>query len=76
VLAVTAPGSLDPCGRGIRKIQKVRLLHAAIRYLISGSGRWDAEADGVPSFEGAAPALTRYLLGEEVCAIVGLPRGR
>jgi hypothetical protein len=36
VLAVTAPGSLDPCGRGIRKIQKVRLLHAAIRHLVIG----------------------------------------
>jgi hypothetical protein len=27
-------------------------------------------------FEGAAPALTRYLLGDEVCALVGLPRSR
>ena len=48
VLAVMAPGSLDPCGRGIRKIQKVRLLHAAIRHLVSTSGRWDVQADGVP----------------------------
>ncbi len=172
VLAVTAPGSLDPCGRGIRKIQKVRLLHAAIRHLVMGSGRWDVAADGVPicqedlvgtllsfswivvdalrklgvriddqeaedyhyrwrvigqmlgiepaaipvdlaqagaltreiarrshrrsdegilmtralfalhanslpaGFEGAAPALTRYLLGDEVCTLVGLPRSR
>ena len=172
VLAVMAPGSLDPCGRGIRKIQKVRLLHAAIRHLVTGSGRWDVSADGVPicqedlvgtllslswivvdalhrlgvriddqeaedhhyrwrvigqmlgiepaaipadltqaaeltrrialrnhrrsdegilmtralfalhsgslptGFEGAAPALTRYLLGDEVCALVGLPRSR
>ena len=172
VLAVVAPGSLDPCGRGIRKIQKVRLLHAAIRYLVMGSGRWDVAADGVPicqedlvgtllsfswivvdalrklgvriddqeaedyhyrwrvvgqmlgidpaaipvdltqaaaltreiarrnhrrsdegilmtralfalhanslpaGFEGAAPALTRYLLGDEVCELVALPRSR
>ena len=172
VLAVMTPGSLDPCGRGIRKIQKVRLLHAAIRHLVSNSGRWDVEADGVPicqedlvgtlmsfswivvdalrklgvriedqeaedyhyrwrvigqmlgidraaipvdlaqageltstiarrnhrcseegalmtralfalhanslpaGFEGAAPALTRYLLGDEVCALVALPRSR
>lgn len=27
-------------------------------------------------FEGAAPALTRYLLGDEVCELVGLPRSR
>jgi hypothetical protein len=48
VLSVMSPGSLEPGGRGIRKIQKVRLLHAAIRHLVSTSGRWDAEADGVP----------------------------
>jgi hypothetical protein len=48
VMAVMAPGSLDPCGRGIRKIQKVRLLHAAIRHLVMHSSRWDVEADGVP----------------------------
>jgi uncharacterized protein (DUF2236 family) len=48
VLAVTAPGSLDKGGRGIRKIQKVRLLHAAIRHLVSTSDRWDGEADGAP----------------------------
>ncbi|MGO9498338.1 MAG: oxygenase MpaB family protein [Solirubrobacteraceae bacterium] len=172
VLAVVAPGSLDPCGRGIRKIQKVRLLHAAIRYLVMGSGRWDVATDGVPicqedligtllsfswivvdalrklgvriddqeaedyqyrwrvigqmlgidpaaipvdlaqaaaltreiarrnhrrsdegvlmtralfalhanslpaGFEGAAPALTRYLLGDDVCELVALPRSR
>jgi uncharacterized protein (DUF2236 family) len=172
VLAVMAPGSLDPCGRGIRKIQKVRLLHAAIRHLVTGSGHWDVAADGVPvcqedlvgtllsfswivvdalrklgvriddqeaedyhyrwraigqmlgiepaaipvdltdaaeltreiarrnhrrsdegilmtralfslhanslpsGFEGAAPAVTRYLLDDEVCALVGLPRTR
>jgi ER-bound oxygenase mpaB/B'/Rubber oxygenase, catalytic domain len=48
VLAVMAPGSLQPGGRGIRKIQKIRLLHAAIRHLISTSGRWSAEMDGLP----------------------------
>jgi uncharacterized protein (DUF2236 family) len=48
VLAVMAPGSLHRGGRGIRKIQKVRLLHAAIRHLVTTSGRWDTAADGVP----------------------------
>jgi hypothetical protein len=48
LLAVTAPGSLSDGGRGVRKIQKVRLLHASIRHLIRHSGRWDLEADGVP----------------------------
>ena len=48
VLAVTTPGSFQAGGRGIRKVQKVRLLHAAIRHLISASGRWDESTDGVP----------------------------
>lgn len=48
LLAVTTPGSLGEGGRGIRKIQKVRLLHASIRHLIATSGRWDSHADGVP----------------------------
>ncbi len=48
VLSVMAPGSLHPGGRGIRKIQKVRLLHAAIRQLVSTSGRWSSETDGLP----------------------------
>jgi ER-bound oxygenase mpaB/B'/Rubber oxygenase, catalytic domain len=48
VLSVMSPGSLQPGGRGIRKIQKVRLLHAAIRHLIATGGRWDTDGDGVP----------------------------
>lgn len=48
VLSVMAPGSLDPGGRGIRKIQKVRLLHAAIRHLVTTSRRWDVAGDGMP----------------------------
>jgi hypothetical protein len=172
VLSVMAPGSLQPGGRGIRKIQKVRLLHAAVRHLITASRRWDLAGDGVPicqedlagtlmsfsaividslrklgvrvgedeaedyyyrwrvigqmlgtdpavippdlaaartltdliarrnhrqseegiemtralfelhaeslppGFAGAAPALTRYLIGEEMCALVDLPRTR
>ena len=48
VLSVMSPGSLEPGGRGIRKIQKVRLLHAAIRHLIATGGRWDTDGDGVP----------------------------
>jgi len=48
VLGVSAPGSMRPGGKGIRKIQKVRLLHAAIRHLITNSGRWDAAAWGTP----------------------------
>ncbi len=172
VLSVMAPGSLGSGGRAIRKIQKVRLLHGAIRHLVTTSRRWDLAADGVPicqedlagtlmsfsaivvdslrnlgvrvdddeaedyyyrwraigqmlgivpaaiptdlaaareltdliaernhrrsaegiemtralfdlhsdslppGFAGAAPALTRYLVGDEMCALVDLPRTR
>jgi uncharacterized protein (DUF2236 family) len=48
VLNVMAPGSLSSGGRGIRKIQKVRLLHAGIRHLVTASRRWDLAGDGVP----------------------------
>jgi hypothetical protein len=34
VLAVMAEGGLAPSGTGIRVVQKVRLMHAAVRYLI------------------------------------------
>jgi uncharacterized protein (DUF2236 family) len=48
VLDVTNPGSFNGHGTAIRKIQKVRVLHASIRHLISNSRRWDAPAWGVP----------------------------
>jgi hypothetical protein len=36
-------GGLEPTGRGIRSVQKVRLMHAAVRFLIQRSGRWNAD---------------------------------
>lgn len=48
VLLVMAPGGLADDGQGIKAIQKVRLMHSAIRYLISRSGRWDEVFYGVP----------------------------
>src|SRR4051812_34782384 len=35
-------------GAFVPTIQKTRLIHAAVRYFITRSGRWDVEADGVP----------------------------
>jgi hypothetical protein len=49
LLFVMAPGGLTtPQGEGIRAVQKVRLLHGTIRYLIEQTGRWDGAAWGVP----------------------------
>ena len=49
VVDVMAPGGLTPSGRGIRSAQKVRLMHAAVRHLLSHdpSHPWDP-AFGVP----------------------------
>jgi hypothetical protein len=69
VLAVMAPGSLQPGGRGIRKVQKIRLLHAAIRHLITASRRWDLAGDGLPICQ-------EDLVGDEMCELVDLPRTR
>jgi hypothetical protein len=41
IVDVMAPGGLAFGGRGLRSAQKVRLMHAAVRYLIRQSGRWD-----------------------------------
>lgn len=43
IIDVLSPGGLAPGGSGIRAAQKVRLMHAAVRSLISRSGRWNAD---------------------------------
>ncbi len=45
VMGVLTPGGLDPTGRGVRAAQKVRLMHAAIRWLILNNPEvpWDQE---------------------------------
>lgn len=46
VLDVMAPGGLSK-GHGIQSIQKVRLIHAAIRHFIQ-KGSWDTQTYGAP----------------------------
>ncbi|MBL8952179.1 MAG: DUF2236 domain-containing protein [Myxococcaceae bacterium] len=41
-------GALDPGGRGIRTIQKVRLMHAAVRRYLLDTGKWDSAKLGAP----------------------------
>jgi len=48
VLLVMAPDGLFEGGSGIPAVQKVRLMHAAIRYLIEEKGDWSRETLGVP----------------------------
>lgn len=42
------PGGLTKGEEGIRAVYKVRLMHAAIRWLIGQSGRWQNERLGLP----------------------------
>ncbi|MEM1136557.1 MAG: oxygenase MpaB family protein, partial [Bacteroidota bacterium] len=47
VIDVLSPDAFEPEGKAIRSIQKVRLIHAAIRYHILKSGKWN-KAWGYP----------------------------
>ncbi len=47
LLEVMKPGALKPGGKGIQAIQKIRLIHAAIR-AFTPKDKWDAAALGVP----------------------------
>lgn len=50
VVDVMTEGGMEPDGRGVRTTQKVRLMHAAIRYMIRHDPRhpWDARELGQP----------------------------
>lgn len=48
VILVMTPGGMFEEGQGVRALQKVRLMHSAIRYLIARTGRWSEQAYGVP----------------------------
>src|SRR5262245_2671216 len=65
VLAVMAEGGLAPHGSGVRIVQKVRLMHAAVRYLILTPP--DAAAAGPPS------TLAETLLAQRWPAERGIP---
>lgn len=47
LLNVMAPDGFDPDGRGLKTIQKIRLIHSTIRYYLIDNG-WDTEKYGIP----------------------------
>jgi hypothetical protein len=49
VLDVMAEGGLEHGGFGVRTAQKIRLLHAAIRYHMQKDPRWNSPEWGVPA---------------------------
>ncbi len=42
VLEACGPGAFGPAGEGLAAVRKVRLMHAAVRYHVRKSGRWEA----------------------------------
>ncbi|MCC5944515.1 MAG: DUF2236 domain-containing protein [Bernardetiaceae bacterium] len=48
VINVMCKGGTSPTGTGIRTTQKVRLMHAAIRYFLHEAGDWDTATLGKP----------------------------
>jgi hypothetical protein len=45
IMDVMQAGGLGPNGKGIRSVQKVRLIHASIRYHITHNPKWKSEWD-------------------------------
>lgn len=60
IINVMAPGGLTPKGQGINDIQRVRLMHGAIRHLIFQSGRWDPQWDQPINQEDLAGTLMTF----------------
>lgn len=56
-------GGLEPGGRGVRSVQKVRLMHAAIRHLIQRSDSWNPENDLPINQEDMLGALLAFSYG-------------
>lgn len=51
LIHVMQPGGLDPDGQGVRTTQKVRLMHAAIRRLLTTTPPSEASTEAEPGFE-------------------------
>lgn len=65
VIDVMTPGGLGPGGRGVRTVQKVRLMHAMVRYFLQNDPTrpWPAEL-GLPiNQEDLAGTLTAFVWG-------------
>jgi anti-anti-sigma factor len=48
LLDLMEPGGFEQNGKGFRSTQKVRLMHAAVRYLLLHSDQWDTDRYDIP----------------------------
>jgi hypothetical protein len=60
IIDVMSPGGLEPGGYGLRTVQKVRLMHAAVRHLARQSGRLKPEWDEPINQEDMAGTLVTF----------------
>lgn len=60
IIDVMSPGGLEPGGHGLRTVQKVRLMHAAVRHLARQSGRLKPEWDEPINQEDMAGTLVTF----------------
>lgn len=60
LIDVMAPGGLTGPGTGIRTIERVRLMHAGVRYQIAKSKKWDLEVDCPLNQEDLAGTLMSF----------------
>jgi hypothetical protein len=60
VIDVMAPGGLAAHGRGVRTAQKVRLMHAAVRYQLATHGLWNPAWDRPINQEDLAGTLLAF----------------
>jgi mpaB/rubber oxygenase-like protein len=68
---VMQPGGLSPNGRGIRTAQKVRLIHASVRYYIAHNPAWQADWN----LEWGKPVNQEDMAGTLTDFSVGIMRG-
>ena len=76
IMDVMQSGGLGTGGRGIRSAQKVRLLHAAIRYYIANKSRWKSEWDPTWGHPINQEDLAGTLMDFSVGVMKGLKRCR
>jgi len=68
MLYLSSKESFTPRGKFIRCVQKIRLMHAAVRYLLLRSGTW-------PQTELGIPICQEDLLGTVLIFAIGVLRG-
>ena len=76
ILDVMQAGGLGPNGRGIQSAQKLRLLHASIRYYIANKPEWKSKWDPAWGLPINQEDLAGTMMDFSVGVLRGLQRGR